>query len=82
MIAASAMSVAPRWPFDEWTSIFGSACSRTAVSHRLCTNNGNFVAESSSSKSEWIVREVGVALRAGHGLQAGEDYAAHCDIGS
>jgi hypothetical protein len=65
MIAASAMSVAPRWPFDEWTSIFGSACSRTAVSHRLCTNNGNFVAESSSSKSEWIVREVGVALRGG-----------------
>jgi hypothetical protein len=26
---------------------------------------GNFVAESSSSKSEWIVREVGVALRGG-----------------
>jgi hypothetical protein len=40
-------------------------CSRTAVSDRLCTNNGNFVAESSSSKSEWIVREVGVALRGG-----------------
>jgi hypothetical protein len=44
---------------------FSPTCSRTAVSHRVRTNTGNFVAESSSSKSEWIVREVGVAMRGG-----------------